>query len=299
MFDRKYHLRAPLVGATSNPADGSHSHGGVARNVAENLARLGVPVLFSSIVGEDETGAALVKHLDGLGVDTAGVMRTKERPTAEYAAILDPDNELAFGIADMAIFERYGLDDLEHIWAKASLAEWLFADCNLPAPVLAELIDRCRAEGRKLAINTVSAPKAVRLADRLRDIDLIFTNRDEAAALLGISKPPPSATAAEMLAGAGVQAAIITDGAAGYHLIESGGVSRYQAVPAQPVDITGAGDAFIAGTLSRLLAGDGLAQAASAGALLAARTTETLASVLPDLSPAFFDGPGDPARTQG
>jgi pseudouridine kinase len=298
VLDRKYHARAPLVAGTSNPVEGSHSHGGVARNVAENLARLDMPVFFSSIVGWDETGDALLRHLEMLGVDVGGVTRTGERPTAEYAAILDPGNELALGIADMAIFDLYTTEHLDRAWPHAAGTAWVFADCNLPEPVLAELIARCRAGGKPIAVNTVSAPKAVKLAGMLERIDLLFTNRDEADALLGAGPDPRDArAAAQALLDAGARAAVVTEGGAGYALLDAGVVSRHAVPPANPVDITGAGDAMIAGTLFRLLAGAGLAEAASAGALLAARTTETSASVLPELSPDFFAT--DPAPIQG
>lgn len=301
VLDRKYHARAALVAGTSNPVDGSHSHGGVARNVAENLARLGVRVLFSSIVGDDDTGAALLRHLEGLGVDVGSVVRTRERPTAEYAAILDTGKELALGIADMAIFDLYTSEHLDRAWPGVAASAWVFADCNLPEPVLTELISRCRASAKPVAVNTVSAPKAGKVAGSLDGIDLLFTNRDEAAALLGREnlRSADGAAAAAALAEAGISSAVVTDGAAGYALVEKGRTSLHAAVPARPVDITGAGDAFVAGVLCRLLAGDGLAQAAVAGALLAARTTETNASVLPDLSADFFAGTHDPAPIQG
>ena len=46
------HLESELKPATSNPARIRRSHGGVARNVAENLARLGQPVRLITVVGE-------------------------------------------------------------------------------------------------------------------------------------------------------------------------------------------------------------------------------------------------------
>ncbi|TIN34992.1 MAG: winged helix-turn-helix transcriptional regulator, partial [Mesorhizobium sp.] len=107
VLDRKYHARKDLIFGTSNPVDGYRSFGGVARNVAENLVRLGVDVSFVSIVGDDETGRSLVRHLRDLGADVSQVITTTERPTAEYAAILDLNNDLVLGIADMEIFELF------------------------------------------------------------------------------------------------------------------------------------------------------------------------------------------------
>jgi pseudouridine kinase len=56
-----------------------------------------------------------------------------------------------------------------------------------------------------------------------------------------------------------------------------------------PVDVTGAGDALIAGTLSRLIAGDGLVEAVRIGTVLAALTTESRATVHPELSPRLLE----------
>ena len=289
VFDRKYQALQPLVAGTSNPVAGSHSHGGVARNVAENLARLGVPVSFSSIVGRDDTGAMLLKQLEDLGVDLCGVARGDELPTAEYAAILDTTNDLALGIADMAILDLYAPDDLDRGWKAAAAARWVFADCNLPGPVLADLAARCRGAGKPFAVNTVSTPKAVKLLGTMDRIAVLFTNRGEAHALLGSAGDAPhAADAAKALRQTGVDAAIVTDGGAGYAVLSGGAVTRHDAAPARPVDITGAGDAMIAGTLARLMAGDRLVAAARCGAWLAARTTETTDSVLRTLSPQLF-----------
>ena len=290
VLDRKYQAHARLVAGTSNPVASSRSHGGVARNMAENLVRLGVPTAFYSIVGEDEAGAALVGRMAALGVDVTGVVRAPERSTAEYVAVLDTDHELAMGVADMAIFSAYDEKELDRAWPRMRKASWVLADCNFNAAVLAVLVERCSSDGMRLAFNTVSAPKALKLRGLEAGIDLLFTNRDEANALLGLDQKTDAAGAAQALSGAGFKAAVLTDGGNGYAVIEEGVADWFPAMPASPVDITGAGDAFVAGTLCRLVAGNGLAQAARAGALLAARTTETLESVLPDLSPAFFEG---------
>ena len=56
MLDRTLRLAAAPVPGSSNPARMSTGFGGVARNVAENLARLGVPVALVSRVGDDDSG---------------------------------------------------------------------------------------------------------------------------------------------------------------------------------------------------------------------------------------------------
>lgn len=290
VLDRKYHAKRPLIFDTSNPVNGHRSFGGVARNVAENLARLGVDIGFVSIVGDDETGRALMNHLGDLGADVSQVVTTTERPTAEYAAILGVENELVLGIADMDVFDLFSPAHLDRLWPHLASAAWVFMDCNMPAETIHALLQRKAGARFKLAVDTVSTPKAARLPKDLSGIDLLFTNFDEANTLLDFSDTArlQPRDAAEALRVAGVGEVIVTMGAQGYAVATQAGTQVMSAVPARPVDITGAGDAMIAGTLYRVLAGDPLLQAAQTGALLATLTTESTSSVHPDLSAGFL-----------
>ena len=105
VVDRKYTLTSHAVAATSNPAVATTSWGGVARNVAENLARLGVPVSLVSRVGDDAAGADLLRHTAAAGVDVSGVL--VGGTTAEYVAVLDPAGDLVLGVAAMAMGGSY------------------------------------------------------------------------------------------------------------------------------------------------------------------------------------------------
>lgn len=291
VLDRKYHAKKDLIFETSNPVNGYRSFGGVARNVAENLLRLGVDVSFVSIVGDDEVGRSLSRHLRDLGGDVSQVIITTERPTAEYAAILGPQNDLVLGIADMEIFDLFQPSYLDRFWPHLASATWVFCDCNMPAGVIEALISRKAGARFKLAIDTVSSPKAMRLPKDLSGVDLLFTNHDEANAMLGITNPDKRLRpreAAEALRDRGAAEVIVTMGAAGYAVAGSKGVASMRSVAAHPVDITGAGDAMIAGTLYRVLGGEDTVQATQTGALLATLTTESDASVHPDLSPRFL-----------
>ncbi len=292
VFDRKYRARQAIIPETSNPVDGSKSFGGVARNVCENLALLGTPVTFLSIVGEDETGGALLDHLRRQGVDTSQVVVAQDRATAEYAAVLDPNGDLVLGLADMSIFDLFQPAHIDRAWPHLASASMVFADCNLSASTLNHLITRRHGAGFRLAIDAVSTPKVVRLPMDLSGIDLIFMNLDEANALLARHDRPAAADsrdAAEALVALGAGEAIVTMGARGVVVANGETVRHVPAVKAHPVDMTGAGDAMIAGTLHRMLAGDETPEAANVGVLLGALTTETAASVHAELSPQLLD----------
>lgn len=291
-IDRKYRSDKPVVFGTKNPVKGHRAFGGVARNVAENLIRLGIATSLMTIVGEDENGRSLVRHLDDLGIDTSQIRATSRNPTAEYAAVLGPDGDLVVGVSDVDIFDLLDVSDLERAWPHLASASWVFAECNLPAEVIRTLIARKATARFRLAVDAVSNEKSSRLPRDLSGIDVLFLNGKEANAYLdhtgrsAAAQSPEAAAAAFIDAGAGE--VVITLGADGYVVASAGRVVRRPAVHATVIDVVGAGDAMIAGALFRLMSGMPLGEAARTGALLAAITTETDAGVVPNLSPALL-----------
>ncbi|MBB4120532.1 carbohydrate kinase [Martelella radicis] len=292
VIDRKYLARTPLIAGTSNPVEGMRSFGGVARNVAENLALLGTTTGFVTTIGNDENGRSLLAHLRERGVDVAHVMTLSDQRTAEYAAILEPSGELAYGIADMAIFDRLTPAMIETVWPAIASASLVFADCNLPAETLATLIAKRPQSRFRLAIDAVSTPKVMRLPQNLEGVDLLFLNLDEASAFLGKSFTHDingMRGGAELLHETGAAAVILSCGAIGVVVCSPEGTVHIPVVRAKPVDMTGAGDAMIAGTLNFYTRNDTLTEAVRKGALIGSLTTETAASVHPDLSNHFVE----------
>jgi pseudouridine kinase len=287
VLDRKYSADRPIVPHTSNPVSGCRSFGGVARNVAENLARLGVGVSMVSSVGEDEAGRAIIDQLRGLAVDVSAITALRGERTAEYVAVLGPDSDLVVGLADMDICDLISVADIDRAWPQFASAAWVFTDCNPPAEVIRAIVARRQGGRFRLAVNGVSTPKVMRLPEDLTGVDILFVNLDEANALLGANHSAPAAAPALVERGAG--AVVITQGSAGAVLADAHGVVEVPSTPARPVDVTGAGDALIAGTLYRLIAGEPLAEALRAGTVLAALTVESRFTVLPELSPRLLD----------
>jgi pseudouridine kinase len=289
--DRKFHARIPIMLETSNPVTSERSFGGVARNVAETLARLGVRSSLVSLIGDDENGRSIVRHLADVGVDTRRIAVSDHCCTAEYVAVLQPDGNLALGLADMAIFDEFSPDLLDRAWPDIASSAWIFADCNLPSDTIGELVARCRRHSIMLAVDAVSTSKAMRLPRDLRGIDALFLNLDEARALLhpdGIGRSP-SMHAATTLVERGATRAIVTCGAAGLVAADGSGPKILRSAEAQVVDATGAGDSLIAGTMIGLMQDRPLADAARLGMIAALLTIEHAATVRPDLSLATLE----------
>jgi pseudouridine kinase len=285
-LDRTYALKGPAQLATSNPAILRPSFGGVARNVAENLARLGVPVALVTQVGDDAGGRALRADCAQNGVDVSGVIVTSAYPTAEYVAIVDPAGELVIGASATAAIDALSIALLGAAFDEDARTAWTFADCTLPAPVLAALLEDRRAGGPPLAVDVVSIARAERLPNDLRGLDLLFLNEDEARALLGPGAADDAAELAQAVRRRGATAVVLTRGARGTIVAEGNATTRIAVVPATPVDVTGAGDALIAGTLFGLLRCEELPAAVRMGAQVAKLTIESPATVSRSLNRA-------------
>ncbi len=280
-LDRKIATLGPLRPGTSNPARAERAFGGVARNVAETLARLSVRTALVSRVGDDGAGRAIARHLDGIGIDIRHLALASGEATAEYVAVLPPSGELAYGFALMDILDGIGADALDAAAEDLAAAAFVFADCNLSAATL-QALRTGRPAGPRLAVDAVSTPKAVRLGRDLSGIDLLFLNADEARAVLGRDGAPDDLAA--RLRESGAREVVLTLGRDGLVAADAAGIVRLPAVAARMTDATGAGDALTGTVLAERVAGRPLAEAVRLGSLAAALTVESPFSVRPDLS---------------
>jgi len=288
-LDRKARAAAPFVTGASNPVALRGCPGGVARNAAENLVRLGAKVALVSRLGADAEGDAMLEALRALPLDLRGMTRSQAAPTAFHLIALQPDGEMLVAVADMRIYDEITPALLQSLPADLWEADAIFADCNLPAETLGFLAG-LRRESRRLAVNGVSPAKVERLRPLLGACDLLFVNRQEAAALLETAAQglDPAAAAAALLA-AGAGEVVMTLGDAGLCVAGAEETVMLENFDNRVVDITGAGDALAAAFLEARLRG---CDPATAGrrALAAARlTVETLDSVSPALTPGVLD----------
>jgi pseudouridine kinase len=285
-LDRTFALGSAVQMGTSNPAQLRTGFGGVARNVAENLARLDVAVALVTQVGNDAGGRALRDDCASHGIDVHGVMISAGHPTAEYVAIIDPRSELVIGASAATAIDALSVAQLGAAFDEDARTAWTFADCNLPAPVIAALLEDRRAGGPPLAIDAVSTAKVQRLPRDLHGLDLLFLNEDEARALLGREAKNDVLKLARAVRARGVDAVVLTRGARDLVVADANGTAAIAVPHATPVDVTGAGDALIAGTLFGLLAGEKIADAVRTGAAVARLTIESPATVSRELTAA-------------
>jgi pseudouridine kinase len=267
------------VAATSNPGVTTRSAGGVARNVADNLRRLGDESALVGAVGDDEAGAYLLGSL--AGVDTTRVRRAER--TGSYTAVHDDAGELVIGGADMSATESRRADEVDA--AGVAGFDWLVLDGNLLPATVEGALAAARQAFVPVALDPVGVAKATRLGTvGILDVHTFTPTRDELAAFTGTDDLAAGVAAAH---DRGVQWVWLREGAHGSRLFGPDGVHQVPARPTEVVDVTGAGDAALAGYLHALGAGAGPAEAAEYGAATAALTIASPTTVRADLDDAL------------
>lgn len=281
-------LKSEIQEHTSNPSQISISFGGVARNVAENLAHLGWPVTLLSVVGADSIGENLLRQLNSAGVDTDFVLCSKSQPTSAYLSFLNSSGEFQFALDDMRAMGELSAAYIRQHAHLIKEAATVFIDCNLPKDTIRTILSIARRAHVPVCADPTSASLAERLRKYLPDLHLITPNSVEAGILADCSVRPSSRRetlfAAKRLVSQGVQIAIITLAEFGitYATTETSG--HIPAIRTKVVDPTGAGDALTAAMIFSLLNEIPLDDAVRLAVAAASLTLSQRGAVVPDLT---------------
>lgn len=239
----------PLRVEDSNPGRVNISAGGVARNVAENLARLNVDCRLISAIGNDHHGQMLLKLSREAGIDMQHVLVTASAPTSTYLSVLDDAGLMQVAISDMDIIDRVNISYLKSLHTLLSQSALIVLDTNLSKDTVGWITDSFAST--PIFADTVSTAKAVRLTDHLRSIHTLKTGTLEVEALTGLQALTPKQLdkAADRLHAEGVKRVFITRGEQGvfFSCDEGRGVQTLSRQKREIRNVGGAGDAFLAG----------------------------------------------------
>lgn len=295
VMDCKARCHGPLRLRTSNPGEHEWTPGGVARNIAENLALLGASVELVAPVGADELGRDLIARTGAAGVGVDHVVRSHEA-TGIYVAVLDDDGDLLVGISDMTATDTLAVHALTGARDTIGSAEILVVDGNVPEPVCAWLLQYAAAAQVPVVIDPVSVTKASHLSRTLSaatPVLLLTPTVDELAAILRrdvADETQAIEVAAAELHERGVRNVWVRRGPAGSMLSSAPETSAASArcwtmtaPEARVVDVTGAGDAMTAGFVHAYLDHRDVRRAVAFGQVAAALTVEVDSTVRQDL----------------
>lgn len=277
----------PLVLSDSNPGRIRCAPGGVARNVAENLARLGNSTRLLTAVGDDLYGRSLLDATHEAGVDVSGSWMLAGEATTTYLSLHGPDGDMAVAVNDMGILESITPERLAPRASWIQQAAAMLVDCNLHAPALDWL---CANHGATpIFVDAVSAFKCQRIRPWLAHVHLLKVNRLEAQALcdFAIHDDSDIERAAQCLHALGVEQVVISLGERGvYWSARNAGHGWHRALPCTVVNTTGAGDALMAGLVHAFVHQHGLPEAIPFALGCAAMTLASERANHPELSAA-------------
>ena len=273
---------------TSNPGHIRTSFGGVARNVAENLARLDQPVTLISVVGRDSAGDDLLDQLNNVGVDVSAVMQTTEYSTGTYLGIVNSIGELQFGIDDIRATSLLTSDYIRKHFDLFKKASLVFFDANLEEDTIKTVISLARRAQLRVCADPTSALLADRLCPYISYLSLITPNKTEASILcrnsLEASQSKEAMKTAKFLIGQGAKVVLLTLAEFGVVYATSETSGHIPAIRTKILDPTGAGDALTATVIFSMLNNISLDDGVRLGVSAASLTLDYPGSVRPDLS---------------
>ena len=267
-----------LLDRDSNPGTVSIAYGGVGRNIAENLARLGKSVGMLSVVGNDELGKGAKEHLAGLGADTSMIKTIEGASSCIYLSILDENMDMKLAVNDMEIIKEITPEYICENLSEISKAKAIALDANLQQEALEEITEMLvgsrksgtsdNLSGPKLFLDPVSASKAPRTISSIGRFHSIKPNLIEAEAISGmeIHNQADLVAAADWFLECGVENVYITLGKEGvyYKNREKDGYILPKK-ELKLVSATGAGDAFSAMILTGMAEGRDIEEIARLG----------------------------------
>ncbi len=260
------------VRGESNPGHVHIGYGGVGRNIAHNLCLLGTNVRFITAIGDDTSGAAMLADCRNVGMTVDPVLRIAGARSNYFICINDEHGEMQGGIADMELVNRLTADTVAEYIDVINAGDAVVCDCNIDETVLWLLSQRSAVP---MYVDATSAAKAVKLLPLLslphRSPFIIKVNRAEAEALSGQTDV---SLAARWFIEHGATRIYITLGSDGVLCRDCAGETRLEAIPITVVNVTGAGDAFMAAVVAAEARGATMNEAATQGLQAAAITLQ-------------------------
>jgi sugar/nucleoside kinase (ribokinase family) len=249
--------------------------GGSAANTLAGLAALGAKCAFIGQVADDQLGEVFAHDIRAGGIAFTTPARSDEPPTARCLIFVSPDGQRTMNtyLGASQYLPAAALDEAVIAEAAVLYLEGYLWDPEEPRAAMRKAISAARGAGRKVAFSLSDAFVIARHGEDFRalidagEIDILFANQDELAALTGLEDYREGIAA---LAGK-VPVLVVTRGADGAVAVAGADRADVAAEPvAQVVDTTGAGDLFAAGFLFGHVRGRPLAECLKLGAICAA-----------------------------
>lgn len=287
-MDIKGFPRGVYSPAGTNPGSVKFVHGGVCRNVAEDMAHIGMPVTFVTMSDMTPMGQDAVRRLTESGVDLRYAATVPCDGVGIWLAVMDEKGDLAGSVSQMPntrLLEELIREHGEEIIANS---QNVALEMDLGEAVSETVIELCERFGKDLYCVPANMSVVLRRPELLTHTRCYICNQIEAGKLFGQALPegePEEILAAvrEAGRGLGLRSMVVTLGKKGsvYYDDATGEHGYCPVLPVKMEDSTGAGDAFFSGTISALTRGLPLGKAVAVGTRIAALTVQSSEACCP------------------
>ena len=268
-------------------------HGGVARNVVENIANIELRPAFVSLVDDNGAGLDVINKLNRHKVDTTYVKQTKDG-MGVWLAIFDHTGDLAGSISKRPDLQPIYDILLEHGDEIISNADSIALELDLEHDVVKEVFRLAQKHNKQVFAVISNMSIALERRDFFQKLDCFVCNQLESGMLF--MKDLENLTPEELLEQlptlsqrAGIRKMVVTMGEKGaVYYSEDGESGICPALKVDVVDTTGAGDAFFSGVAAGITYGKTLKESCEIGTRLSASVITTKDNVCPRFRPEEF-----------
>lgn len=263
-------------------------HGGVSRNIAENFAVSGMPVTFVSMTEPGGIGREAVERLDRCGVNTEFVLPAPKNGIGKWLVILDKNGDVAGQISCPP--DMKPLSDFVNAYGNAFVrdADQIVLEIDVGEATSERVLSLAEKFGKKVYAIVGNMSVLLKRPDLIRRTSCFICNELEIGLLF--EKDFSDTTPEEMVRvlkdeviAHGYPSTVVTMGALGcvYYDKDLDETGYVPAIPTCLVDSSGAGDAFLSGTVMGLSEGLLLREAVQIGTKLASLTIQSNESSCP------------------
>ena len=279
-----------FIPAGRNKGRVEYVHGGVARNIAEDIANCELRPTLVSLVDETGAGMDVMKKLRNHKVNT-DYIRTVPGGMGTWLAVFDNTGDVVASISQRPDLEPL-LDILEQQGDEIiANCDSVILDMDIDKEIIKRVLKLSRKYGKRVYAETANMSIAMERRDFLQEVECFICNIQEAGILFfdDYSQKTPEEMVeilSERIAAAKIPSMIVTMGGSGAVFANDRGEKGF--CPARKVEVkdtTGAGDSFCAGVVIGLTYGKDLKEACDIGTMLAASVIVTTESVCPRFQP--------------
>jgi pseudouridine kinase len=287
-IDIKGSALEPLQWGVPNLGRVRNRVGGVARNIAENLARLEIETILLTAVGDDAEGDRVLDHCEDNGIDCSYTRIVENARTGTYMALLTPEGDLQVAIGDFAVMTTIDRDYLLENEDLIAESELLVIDTTLSEEALRTVFELAARHKLRVCADPTTPGLAGKLCPYIPQLYFVAPNAGETTALCGLKNPvtdqDTAMSAARHLVGMGTKIAVVTLADQGLTYADSSSTGFIRAINTHIIDSSGAGDALTGAVIFGLLNKVPLDEAMRLGVTAATLTLQTTENVVPNLS---------------